>query len=63
VGQKTEREKKLSDRKKSVGEIPPRRGQIIAIITVIELGFIRIIIITSTLITIITMPSCCNILG
>jgi hypothetical protein len=42
-------------------------GEIIAIVTVIELGFIRIIIIitiaTSTFITIITTSSCCNILG
>jgi hypothetical protein len=45
-------------------EITSQRGQIIAIITVIELGFIGIIIIiTSTFITIITMPSRCNIFG
>jgi hypothetical protein len=62
----THRERKLSGRQKSTGEIPSRRGEIIAIVTVIELGFIRIIIITiatSTFITIITMPSRCNILG
>jgi hypothetical protein len=58
VGQKTEREKKLSGRQKSVGEIPSRMGEIIAIITVIELGFIGIIIIT-----IMTLLSRCNILG
>jgi hypothetical protein len=67
AGQKTHRERKLSGRQKSVGEIPSRRGQIIAIVTVIELGFIKIIIIitiaTSTFITIITTPSRCNILG
>jgi hypothetical protein len=51
-----EREKKLSGRQKSAGEIPSRRGEIIAIVTIIELGFIGII-------TIITSPSCCNILG
>jgi hypothetical protein len=42
-------------------------GEIIAIVTAIELGFIGIVIIititTSTSITIITMPSRCNILG
>jgi hypothetical protein len=65
AGRKTEREEKFSDRQKSAGEIPSRRGEIIAIITVIELGFIGIIIviITSTLITIITSLSRCNILG
>jgi hypothetical protein len=56
-------ERKLSGRQKSIGEIPSRRGEIIAIITVIELGFIEIIIITSTFITIITTPSLCNLLG
>jgi hypothetical protein len=61
VGQKTHRERKLSDRQKSAGEIPSRRREIIAIITVIELGFI--IIITRTFITIITTPSRCNIMG
>jgi hypothetical protein len=64
VGQKTHTERKLTGRHKSVGEIPSRRGEIIAIVTIIELGFIGIIIIiTSTFITIITMSSCCNILG
>jgi hypothetical protein len=42
-------------------------GEIVAIVTVIELGFIGIIIIitiaTNTFITIITMPSRSNILG
>jgi hypothetical protein len=61
---KTHRERKLSGRQKSIGEIPSRRGEIIAIITIIDLGFIGIIIITtSTIITIITTPSRCNILG
>jgi hypothetical protein len=64
TGRKTHRERKLSGRQKSAGEIPSRRGEIIAIVTAIELGFIRIIIIiTSTFITIITTPSRCNILG
>jgi hypothetical protein len=44
VGRKTHRERKLSDRQKSAGEIPSRRGEIIDIVIVIELGFIRIII-------------------
>jgi hypothetical protein len=43
-------------------------GEIVAIVIAIELDFIEIIIIiittiTSTFITIITTPSCCNILG
>jgi hypothetical protein len=63
VGRKTPRKKKLSGRQKSVGEIPSRRGEIIAI----ELEFIGIIIITttitSTFIFTITTPSRCNILG
>jgi hypothetical protein len=62
----TEREK-LSDRQKSAGEIPSRRGEIVAIAIVIELGFIRIIIIiipiTCTAITTISTPYRCNILG
>jgi hypothetical protein len=45
AGQKTHRERKLSGRQKSVGEIPSRRGEIIAIVITIELDFIRIIII------------------
>ena len=49
----TEREK-LSGREKSVGEIPSRRGKIIAILIVIALDFIGIIIIISTAITAIT---------
>jgi hypothetical protein len=53
----TKREK-LSDRQKSTGEIPSRRGEIIAIIITIELGFIGIIIsitiITNTFIFTIT---------
>jgi hypothetical protein len=62
VGWKTHRERKLSGRQKSAREIPSRRGEIVAIvtiITVIKLGFLGIIIIN----TIITTPSRCNILG
>jgi hypothetical protein len=59
----TEREK-LSGRQKSAGEIPSRRGEIIAIVITITLDFIGIIIIiTSTSISTITTPSRCNILG
>jgi hypothetical protein len=60
----TEREK-LSGREKSAGEIPSRRGEIVAIIITIALDFIGIIIIisiTSTFISTITTPSRCNIL-
>jgi hypothetical protein len=67
AGRKTHKERKLSDRQKSAREIPSRRGEIVAIVTVLELGFIGIIIIItiaiSTFITIITTPSLCNILG
>jgi hypothetical protein len=56
------RERKLFGRQKSAGEIPSRRGEIVAIVIVIELDFIEIIIFI-TIITIITMPSRCNILG
>jgi hypothetical protein len=62
----TEKEK-LSGMQKSTREIPSRRGEIIAIIIIIALDFIgiiiTIIIITSTFISTITMPSRCNILG
>jgi hypothetical protein len=62
----TEREK-LSDRQKSAGEIPSRRGEIVAIVIAIAPDFIRIIIIiipiTSTFISTITTPSRCNILS
>jgi hypothetical protein len=57
---------KLSGRQKSTGEIPSRRGEIIAIIIIIiALDFIEIIstIIISTFISTITMPSRYNILG
>jgi hypothetical protein len=51
----TEREK-LSGRQKSAKEIPSQRGEIVAIVITIKLGFIGIIIF-------ITTPSRCNILG
>jgi hypothetical protein len=61
-----EREK-LSDRQKSAGEIPSRRGKIVAIVIIIALDFngiiITIIIIINTFISTITTPSRCNILG
>jgi hypothetical protein len=64
---KTHKERKLTGTQKSVGEIPSRRGEIIAIVIAIELGITKIIIfitiITSTFITTITTPSRCNILG
>jgi hypothetical protein len=66
AGRKTHRERKLSGRQKSDGEIPSQRGEIIAIVIAIELDFIGIIIIiitiTSTFIITITTPSRCNIL-
>ena len=59
------REKKLSRREKSAGEISSRRGEIIAIVTVSELHVIGIIVtIISTAVTVIsTAPirSRCNI--
>ncbi|KAK1609542.1 hypothetical protein QYE76_033215 [Lolium multiflorum] len=42
---KTPERKELSGRQKSAGEIPSRKGEIIAIVTAIELDFIGIIII------------------
>jgi hypothetical protein len=63
-GEENIEKKKLSGRQKSAREIPSRRREIIAIITIIELRFTGIIIIaTSTFITIITTPSHYNILG
>jgi hypothetical protein len=62
----TEREK-LSGRKKSAGEIPSWRGEIVTIVITIVLDFIgiviTIIISSSTSISTITMSSRCNILG
>ena len=62
---KTPEREKLSGREKSAGEIPSRRGEIVAIVTVIELHFIGIIItIISTAVTVIStapLRSRCNI--
>jgi hypothetical protein len=67
AGQKTHKERNLFGRKKSAGEIPSRRGEIVTIVTIIKMGFIGIIIITtittSTFSTINSTPSRCNILG
>jgi hypothetical protein len=63
AGRKTHRERKLSSRQKFTGEIPSRRGEIVTIVTAIELGFIKIIIITIATSTFITMSSLYNILG
>jgi hypothetical protein len=63
TGWKTHRERKLSGRQKSIEEIPSRRGEIVAIVIAIELGFIGIIITIIITSTFITMPSRCNILG
>jgi hypothetical protein len=67
TGRKTPEREKLSGRQESVGEIPSRRGEIIAIVIAIAPDFIGIIItiisITSTFIFTITMPSRCNILS
>ena len=51
---KTLEKENLSGREKSAGEIPSRRGENIAIVTVIELDFIGIISIISIAITIIS---------
>jgi hypothetical protein len=67
TGRKTTEREKLSGRQKSAGEIPSRRGEIVAIVTVIKLDFIGIIIIiistARTIITTVTSPSRCNTLG
>jgi hypothetical protein len=67
AGRKTPEREKLTGRQESAGEIPSRRGEIIAIIIAIALDFIEIIItittITNTFISTITMPSRCNILS
>ncbi|KAK1630908.1 hypothetical protein QYE76_005223 [Lolium multiflorum] len=66
TGRRTREGEKLSGRHKSAGEIPSRRGEIVAIVTAIELDFIGIIITiistTSTIITAASTPSRCNIL-
>jgi hypothetical protein len=67
AGRKTPEREKLSGRQKSVRKIPSRRGEIVAIVIIIAPDFtgiiITIILITSTFIFTITMPSRCNILG
>jgi hypothetical protein len=66
TGRKTPEREKLSGRQESTGEIPSRRGKIVAIVIAIAPDFIGIIIIitiTSTFISTITMPSRCNILS
>jgi hypothetical protein len=67
AGRKTPEREKLSGRHKSAGEIPFRRGEIIAIIITIAPDFIGIIIIiisiTSTFISTITTLSRYNILS
>jgi hypothetical protein len=65
-GAENTRERKAL-RQESTGEIPSRRGEIIAIIIAITPDFVGIIItiilITSTIISTITTPSRCNILS
>jgi hypothetical protein len=68
TGRKTPESEKLSGRQKSVGEIPSRRGEIVAIIIIIIardfIGIIiTIILITNTFISTITTTSRCNILS
>jgi hypothetical protein len=69
AGRKTAEREKLTGRQVSAREIPSRRGEIVAIIIAITPDFIGIIIIitiiliTSTFIFTITMPSHCNILS
>jgi hypothetical protein len=66
-GAENTREKKLSGREKSAGEIPSRRGEIVAIVITTAPDFIGIIIfiisIISTFISTITTPYRCNILS
>ena len=47
-GAETREREKLSDREKYAEEIPSRKGEIVAIVTIIKLDFIGIIIIIST---------------
>jgi hypothetical protein len=67
AGRKTPEREKLSGRQESTGEIPSQRGEIVTIVIAIAPDFIGIIItiilITSTFIFTITMPSRCNILS
>ena len=63
---KNTRERKALRQREICREIPSRRGETVAIVTVIELDFIMIIIIisiTSTITTIISTPSRCSFLG
>jgi hypothetical protein len=66
-GAENTRERKALRQAESAGEIPSRRGEIVAIVIAIAPDFIGIIIIilltTSTFISIITTPSRCNILS
>jgi hypothetical protein len=66
-GAETPERENLSSRQKSAGEIPSRRGEIVAIVIIIARDFIEIIItiilITSTFISTVTMPSRYNILS
>jgi hypothetical protein len=68
AGRKTPREKSSLAGRNLPGEIPSRRGEIIAIVIIIALDFIGIIItiiiiINNTFISTITTPSRCNIFG
>jgi hypothetical protein len=67
AGLKTPEREKLFGRQESAGEIPSRRGEIVAIVIIIARDFIGIIITiilnTSTFIFTITTPSHCNILS
>jgi hypothetical protein len=66
AGWKIPEREKPSGRQESTGEIPSRRGKIVAIVIAIAPDFIGIIIIisiTSTFISTITTPSHCNILS
>jgi hypothetical protein len=68
-GAENTKREKLSDKEKSVREIPSRRGKIVAIVITIVLDFIGIMITITIIIiinifnSIITMPSRYNILG
>jgi hypothetical protein len=67
AGRKIPEREKLSGRQESTEEIASRRGEIVAIVIAIVPDFIgiitTIILITSTFISTITMPSRCNILS
>jgi hypothetical protein len=67
AGRRTPEREKLSGREKSTGEIPSRRGEIVAIVITIAPDFIGIIVIiisiTNTFISTITTLFRCNILS